>query len=184
MNDVEYLNYLCNLVNVRPGLFDILIEELFNLDFYWTDEVPLDFNRGEDGLILRSGFYGDDGSDGTESLGGKDCSVLEALIGLAEKMNYLLDDDDRGDRTRIWFWEFIHNLGLDDFTDEVLENDLATFNEIDAIVMNWLNRDFDASGLGSPWPLEKPFRDQRKLQMMDQLNDYVLERYVINDEIL
>lgn len=183
----QYFDWLCELINLRPGTFDILIEELHTIDFRWVNKpvLELDANRAEDGLVLRSEFYDSCGNqEAIDAISDKPCSVLEALIGLAKKMDYLLDDDDRGDRTRIWFWEMITNLGLNKYSDEYLGDSFARLNQIDSKVNRWLDRSFDPAGFGSPFPLQNPHRDQTKLHMIDQLNDYVLEKYVVNDEIL
>jgi hypothetical protein len=98
-------------------------------------------------------------------------------------MDYLLDDDDRGDRSRIWFWELIKNLKLDKFTDAFIEKSgFSAIEDIDEIVRKWLDRDFGMNGWGSPFPLWYPRADQRKLQMIDQMNAYLLENYVSEDD--
>lgn len=175
----SYFDWLCEVINLKPGLYDILINELYNIDFTWV--LDLDSNRAEDGLILRGEYAGAAEID-------KPCSVLEALIGLAIKMNYLLDDEDRGDRTRLWFWEMIDNLGLSDYTDSKLNGlfgqGLEATNEIRDICNRWMNREFDYAGVGSPFPLNTPYEDQRKLHLIGQLNAYVLEKHVYGDDIL
>lgn len=179
----EYFDWLCDKINLKPGTYDILIRTLYNLEFIWV--VDLDFNRSEDGKLLRGDFYNDEFNT-PEKMDAKPCSVLEALIALAGKMNYILDDEDRGDRTRIWFWEMIDNLKLMRFKDEKFNDpvDPRTEQEIVDICNRWMNRKISYDGTGSPFPLWHPHRDQRKLQLIDQMNDYVLEHYVVNDEIL
>lgn len=176
----EYFDWLCDIINLKPGVYDILIHELYSIPFKWI--IELDSNRAEDGLVLRGNFYE------TIYFESKPCSVLEALIGLAIKMNYIMDDDDRGDRTRLWFWEMIDNLGLNKFNDSELDsgysNDMARINEIHDICSRWLNREFEYSGNGSPFPLNNPYEDQRNLHMIAQMNEYILEKHMFEDEIL
>lgn len=180
----EYFDWLCGIINSKPGIYDILIHELYSMDFFWV--IELDSNRAEDGLILRGEFH--DSQDELNRFENKPCSVLEALIGLSIKMNYIMDDDDRGDRTRIWFWEMIDNLGLSNFTDSEIDGGfgigLSKINEIHDICSIWMNREFDYSGNGSPFPLNNPYEDQRKLHMIAQLNEYILEKHMFEDEIL
>lgn len=180
----QYFDWLCEKINLRPGLYDILISHLHSLPFTWI--VELDSNRAEDGLVLRGEFHANKYE--IEAMEDMPCSVLEALIGLALKMDYILDDDDKGDRTRIWFWEMIDNLGLDRFTDSFLGGpfgkNIDRTNDITEICQIWLNREFDYSGNGSPFPLKNPHDDQRRLHMMAQLNEYILENYMFEDELL
>lgn len=179
----EYFDWLCEQINLKPGVYDYLMRILYDINFTWV--IDLDFNRSEDGIILRGDFYNDENNT-PEKIENKPCSVLEALIGLAKKMNYILDDADRGDRTRIWFWEMIDNLGLSKFKDSTFEDpvDIKNKLKINDICTKWMTRKFEYDGSGSPFPLNNPNRDQRTLHMIDQINDYVLEHYVFDDEIL
>ena len=180
----QYFDWLCDIINLRPGTYDILIQTLYAIPFTWV--LDLDSNRAEDGLILRGDFHDECGY--IEKLDDKPCSVLEALIGIARKMDYILDDDDKGDRTRIWFWEMISNLSLNTYSDSYLDHDGSShwdkINDIFKICDQWMDRRFDYTGRGSPFPLYTPYRDQRGLQIIDQLNDYILENYIIDDEIM
>jgi len=179
----QYFDWLCSLINLRSGSYDILIHELYSIEFTWV--IDLDANRAEDGIILRGDFH-QRGFD--EYIEDRPCSVLEALIAMARNMDYILDDDDRGDRTRIWFWEMIQNLKLDGFTDASFEEpfgeDMARLDNIREICNVWMNREFTYAGWGSPFPLFSAHRDQRKLHIIDQMNDYILERHMNGDELL
>jgi hypothetical protein len=182
----EYFDWLCELINLKPGKFDILIHELYKLEFYWV--TNLDSDRAEDGKILRGEFRNRGMFESKEDLERQPCSVLEALIGLSRKMDYILDDEDRGDRTRIWFWEMIGNLKLDEFTDESFDTlraqDWKRLDRISEICNHWLSREFNNNGFGSPFPLFNPHRNQREITMIDQLNDYIMEKYMVNDELM
>lgn len=180
----DYFDWLCELINLRPGMYDILIHELYSIDFKWV--IDLDQNRADDGIIVRYDFHSK--SSQSKDLERKPCSVLEMIIALAMKMNYLLDDEDRGDRTRIWFWEMIFNLGFKDYTDASFKapygRDLNRLNDIHEKCDRWMNREFGYDGFGSLFPLNKPHRDQRKIHLIDQMNDYILEKYIVNDEVM
>lgn len=181
-----YFDWLCDKINLPEGSYDILIRELYSMEYYWV--IGLDENRAEDGYVLRGYFHNADGSTALDTLRDKPCSVLEMLIGLAQKMDYLLSDDGRGDRTRIWFWEMIGNLGLDKYYDACFEEpfgkDMSRIGEIHDICNKWMGRRFTYRGYGSPFPLAAPHRDQREQQLIDQMNDYILENYIVDDEIL
>ena len=177
----SYFDWLCELINLRYDQYEILMRELYSIDYVWVR--PLDSDRAEDGLILRNTYHNSNGFSG--SLENKPCSVLEVLITLAQSMNFILDDDDKGDRTRIWFWEMIHNLGLSKFTNNYIErSSYASLNNIQRICNVWMLRQFQYDGRGSPFPLRYPYDDQRSLDMVRQLNAYVLENYITDDEIL
>lgn len=177
----SYFDWLCELINLRYDQYEILIRELYSIDYIWVR--PLDSDRAEDGLILRKTYHSSQGFSG--SLDDKPCSVLEVLITLAQAMNFILDDDDRGDRTRIWFWELIKNLGLTDFTNVKIEqSSYSILNTVRYICEIWMLRQFQYDGRGSPFPLRHPYEDQRSLDMVRQLNAYVLENYITDDEIL
>jgi hypothetical protein len=114
--------------------------------------------------------------------------VLEALIGLAQRMDYILDDEDRGNRTRLWFWEFVDNLGLRKYTNrymaELEDAGLSSQSAIIRICDDWMLRRFSYDGRGSPFPLNEPYEDQRTLDMIRQLNAYVLENYMVDDTLM
>jgi len=183
--DVAYFHWLCDLINLEEGQFDILIYELHTMKFEWV--LDYDANRSYDGFVLRYQFKGYQDFDISDPTG-QHCTVLEALIALSHKMDYTMDDDDRGDRSRIWFWEMIHNLGLDLYSNDTFVEpygrDLNRLNEIHDICNRWMYRNFDYDGNGSPFPLSNPFEDQRKLDLIRQMNAYILENYMYEDEIL
>lgn len=183
----EYFDWLCDLVNLRPASYETMMYELYNIDFLWT--IELDSNRGYDGLLLRGDFsHGDEELDKINHLKNKPCSVLEALIGLAQRMDYILDDEDRGNRTRLWFWEFVDNLGLRKYTNrymaELEDSGLSSQSAIIRICDDWMLRRFSYDGRGSPFPLNEPYEDQRTLDMIRQLNAYVLENYMVDDTLM
>ena len=180
----HYYDWLCEEINLDDSLYDMLIFELYSIDFEWL--IPLDSDRAYDGIVLREGFYNSRGIDiPTDD---KPCSVLEVLICLAQRFNFLLDDDDRGDRTRLWFWEMIENLGLMKFSNAYLDKPygrrLDKLNDIHTICDRWMKREFDYTGKGSPFPLDDPNEDQRKADLVSQMNQYVLEKHMYEDELL
>ena len=176
-----YFDWLCELINLDESEYSILIKALYVIPFQWI--LELDINRNRDGLLLReefAEFY----PKGIGAIGDT-ASVLEVLIGLSRQMDFILDDEDRGDRTRLWFWEFIKNLNLDIYTDYYIESQCYHYmDDIEAICMKWMNRQFEYNGVGSPFPLDKPLDNQVHLDMIRQLNAYILEKHMYEDEIL
>lgn len=137
-----------------------LLLELHTITFTWL--IDRDANRASKGLGLR--YEWNHTFDGD----GEPCSVLEMLIALARDWEHELTYDfHKGDRSALWFWVMLENLGL-----------LDSYHTED-LVHSWLVRDFDYDGVGSPFPLKKAHRDQRNLEIWLQVNDFVMENVEI-----
>lgn len=170
----EYFQWLCGLVQADDpdhsywGLMDIL----FNTEFIWS--VDNDDNRAGDGLELRVEF---EDLTGEEACKDEPCSVLEMLIGLADRMDFALSNPgDRQSSLVVWFWEMLENLGLASFEDEDFFGRRAP-NRIHFILDRWLNRRYGYSGEGGLFPLREPYKDQRKTEIWYQMQAYLLENF-------
>lgn len=144
--------------------------------------VDNDGNRKETGLYLRYVFEDETGypiSEYKEVGLNVPCSVLEMLIGLAISIeNDIMYDPEFGDRTAMWFWMMLENLGLDKATDEEIGFDLRFgVPYIDHILDTWLGRKFDYDGTGSPFPLKNPQEDQRNVEIWYQAMAYLDENF-------
>ena len=150
-----------------------LMEMLHHIPFEWYHHR--DANRAIDGIDLRDLFSYETGiMDWYHALGGP-CSVLEMLLGLAHRIDKeVMYDHEIGDRTNIWFWEMIHNLGLDEFDDSNFRPDI-----VEEKVNIWLNRKYDRDGFGSIFPVKNSQKDQRKIEIWAQAQEYFLENYGI-----
>ena len=163
----EYFLWLLKRVDV--GYVNIrryvnLLEYLYEYDYTWV--LPLDGNLASNGLDLRYEFNPD------MDLGVKPCSVLEMLVSLSWSWDRdITYDYSEGDRSGLWFWVMVENLGLLECPDDEYE--------IDKKLDIWLNRKFDYDGKGSPFPLDDPKRDQRKIIIWLQVNDFVMEKIEI-----
>lgn len=180
-----YLQWLMNKVRCKEYDADKyfkLFKELFNRYFTWT--ISLDANRAYDGKILRDGFK-KDVIDGKlpyisfddlsyEIFFDTQCTTLEMLIGLSYRCEYEVMGEPGNEKPYKWFWEFLNNLKL-------LKYDYDHFDEkkINNIIDVWLNRDFDNDGKYSIFPLKRPYRDQTKIQIWEQMNQYLNEKYPI-----
>lgn len=165
----EYFLALSDLVGADNGdvSYRLLLRDLWLTNFYSI--LKKDLNREDDGLILREKIMGDD----SDYITGP-CSLLEMLIGLAERMDEIMYDPDSGDGVSRWFWEMIENLGLDEMSDDhyntkIVENHLRML----------LERTYDSDGMGSLFPLEYPDYniDQRDVEIWYQMQNYLNERY-------
>ena len=171
----EYFLWLCELVNADMDRYSELLFQLHDMDFFWV--LELDSSRATEGLALREEWYGLNPYADWIMFLEKECSVLEALIGLARRMESMLSDLNTGDRTRVWFWEMIRNLGLKKYTNTKMAGEFGAILDIQMVIDNWLNRDFDDGGWGSVFPLDNPTCDQRERSMIYQLYDYLFEKH-------
>ena len=108
-----YVDWLVEQIDdkEKAGLYEDLIELLFNTDFVWLESVPLDENRAADGLKMRKIYAKllgeNDGNLLLNLLQNKPCSMLEMLVAFADRLTYIVSLK-RCD----FFWMFIDNLGL------------------------------------------------------------------------
>ena len=124
--------------------------KLHSTDFVWV--VERDENRAEDGKYLRYLFTVSaydridfDEEEVEQYLSGP-CSVMEFLVGLAKRMedDIMYDADTDDDRTSVWFWEMIRNLGLDIYDDEHYSE-----ARVDDIVNRFMSRKYKKNGVGN-----------------------------------
>lgn len=167
----DYFLWLCSLVDADMNRYGELLWRLHDMDFSWI--LDRDDGRAEDGLALRKEYVEITYDDWVE-LWERPCTVLEALIGLAIRMDDILISDDVSNRVRIWFWEFISNLGLKRYVNANLQYD-SDFYDVQRIIDRWLSRSFDFDGYGSPFPLSESYKDQRKETMIYQMNFYITD---------
>lgn len=169
--ETDYYFWLCSLVDVGPNDPESrMLRCMYDKEFITV--LDRDLNRVSDGMGLRSEFRMIDDDDPPVIFDYMNCNVLEVLIALARAMDFeLCGANDLTDRTEQYFWELVGNLGL------------STENEEDwnDILDRWMERAFRPSGAGSPFPLRKPGRDQREVEMWYQLNAYLAENYPIEE---
>lgn len=176
--------------NLYPDYFDWLCEQIY-IDGRYTDEsywelakilfdtpfefsLAMDGNREMDALDLRAQYQGEDRFF-------EEATVLEVLIALAQRIENLLDELDGEDRSVMYFWEMMDNLGLTRYSDNLFRmHPKARSNYIHQIVTRlerWMNRDIDYDGHGGLFPLRNPKRDQRDVDIWYQASAYMLENY-------
>lgn len=166
-NESRYFYWLCQMVG---GCYNhhMLLYRMFVRDFY--SEVGMDENRSSDGTFLREVYVEDEGEEYPMLRG---CSILEMLIGLARRMDTdILYDSDYGDRTHEWFWLLIKNLGLDRHDDNHYVDD-----EVNEILDILLDREYGTDGAGGLFPLRHSERDQRKVEIWDQMQSFIMENF-------
>lgn len=152
----------------------ILAEMLFNREFHWS--VPNDDNREGDGLQLRDDFCDKLGSWGDSSFQVQEpCTVLEALIGIAQRFSFEADDLFQHTTVGDCFWHILGNLGLKEFTDEWVTQQVHAEELIESTLDRWLDREYEYDGEGGLFPLRYPQRDQRETEIWYQMSAYLLE---------
>lgn len=160
-NEIAYLNWLYQKLG-RDGPnekeYGNLCYWLYHQNFYSI--LPNDDNREMDGLKLREEF-------GIQI--DVECSMLEMLIALAQRLDYIVYNQNYGNRVGKWFWMMIENLGFDpvDISDE--RNNGRNYG----ILRRFLERRYNHSGRGGLFPLKRPVKDQRNVEIWYQMMDYI-----------
>jgi len=160
-NELAYMHWLYEQLGSKGSNeeeYGDLCYWLYHQKFYSI--LPNDDNRAEDGLQLRTQF-------GIQL--DLDCSMLEFLIALAMRMDYILHDPRYINRIGKWFWMLVDNLGLDPV--DVNEPRSHTRNQV--IVQRFLERRYNTSGRGGLFPLKRGLKDQRKVEIWYQMMDYI-----------
>lgn len=149
---------------------------LFDILHHIKFEVVLDRddNREEDGCDLRNEYNVPNGFSVSvdEAFYARQCSVLEMLIALAIRVDDEIIGDPAEEHPERFFMEMIKNLKLDRFKGEHYESD-----DVIKIIRKWMSREFNRDGYGSPFPVKYDHRDQRELEIWDQMNSYISENY-------
>lgn len=163
----EYTDWLIDRIGFkRPKKYSELFKALNSIEFYWG--LDRDENRALGGLRLRRVAS----LELQNGLRGINCTVLEMMIALSIR----LDDDYIGDpgdpKPDLFFARMLENLGLDR-----LDNRHFDAGECEKIVKKWLDRRFDRRGNGSPFPVKRDKRDQRKREIWDQAITYIHEKW-------
>lgn len=164
----DYGAWLVQYVGFKKKNYSMLMAELHNSPFEFS--VDHDDNRAEDGMSLRDEFGADLGFRRVEF--DKPCSVLEMLVALAVRIENEYIGDPEDEHPEKIFWEMVCNLGLDRCSDKRFNRDYV-YN----VLKKWIRRDFNKSGHGSIFPLRNSSRDQTRLEIWSQMNEYLTENY-------
>lgn len=169
----DYLQYLLWRGNLeRLTRYGRLFEILHHMEFRYI--IERDENRDADGADLRDGYDvpNDYSVEEDEAFMAHWTSVLEVLLALAIRVDDEYIGDPSEEHPEKFFMEMIKNLGLDIFKGNRYRED-----DVHRIVDKWLDRGFARNGVGSPFPLHHSRRDQRRLEMWDQMQAYISENY-------
>jgi hypothetical protein len=149
----RYFHWLLKFIGnglCRKNSYFELLKYLFNTDYYWS--IPMDEDRAADGVDLRYRFVVECGEDLEASymyLSGPP-SVLEVLIALSIKMEYIARGSIELSKAGQWFWGMIKCLNIFDYYD-------GNFNseEVEYCLNRWFENEDNASifpnGHGELW---------------------------------
>ena len=173
-----YFDWMYRLVrNGKPSTrasYRKLLRSLHSADF--TYEIPMDDNRAEDGIDLRYRFGDENHYDDAmiaAYLDDRPCSVLEMMIALAIRCEeHIMDDPDIGDRTGLWFWGMVSNLGLADMSDTKFN-----FSHVEDAVRRFLDRAYGRNGEGGLFTVKRNRYDMRSVEIWYQMCWY-LDKFV------
>lgn len=177
MTELEdrYLDWLRQQAMGQDRSYDSLLKFLYFKPFVYT--IRMDENRAEDGVELRylfgsrNGISFEDISTGLDS--GRDCSMLEMMVGLALRCeSQIMIDMEEGEQPERWFSIMIQNLGLGSQTNDRFDPDQAEY-----IVDRFLAHQYSYNGDGSLFSVCKPRHDMRKTDLWYQAMWYLTENY-------
>lgn len=141
---------------------------MMNTEFYWVN--PYDRNRMSDGLYLRGDYEREAEREGDEVVidAPPYATVLEVLAALAIRCeNQIMYDPDEGDRTAMWFWMMVRNLGMD------MPNYQFNEDEANAILGIFLDVAYEPNGEGGLFPVKNSHYDMREMDIWQQMSFYL-----------
>ena len=162
------LSYILDDEHSKGISYRRLLMHLHDTEFYWS--IDMDFNRAQYGIDMRFRFSDD--PDVVACLQGP-CSVLEMMVALAVQCEEeIMTSPDTDDRTAVWFWDMIDNLGLSDQYDRNYEKAY-----VDWVLTRFLDRKYEPNGDGGLFYVDHCDKDLTKVeiwkQMLWHLNDFL-----------
>lgn len=172
--DEDYFVWLCRQAGVvrrraRKDNWWKLMRLLHRKEFLWF--VPNDDNRAADGKFLRREFLEETGADHDHFFLDINCSVLEMLVGVARRLEFMQEDD-----VTHWFWVLLGHLRLDSYNDSTK----LPAEQIDDILDALIWRTYSPTGDGGLFPLKDPSVDQRGVEIWQQMSAFVIQEYMQN----
>ena len=109
---------------------------------------------------------------------------MELLVILSERFMFETATSKYESTPDKWFMEMLTNCGLNGFTNAVIQvspgtNWRSSRNKVTDILTSINMRLFNWDGEGSFFPLKNPNKDQRYLEIIVQMNNYIEENYDI-----
>lgn len=152
----RYFHWLLKFIGnglFRKNSYFELLEYLFNTEFEWS--IPMDENRAADGIDLRHRFVTERGEDQEASyriLSGP-ANVLEVLVALSIKMEYIARGSIDLSKSSQWFWGMIKCLDILDCYDGNFDGEHVT--KVAYFLDGWMDPESEISifpnGEGELW---------------------------------
>lgn len=171
----DYFLWLISLIEKEDNEHYCLefLWTLFRREFYWS--IRNDSNRAEDGKKLREVYFRENNLDDYGQLDGP-CSVLELLIAISYRIDFILMDETNEERIDKWFWEMIKNLNLEQYSDnDIYQKEKMSKNN--ELITRLLDRKYTVMGNGGLFPLKYFKGDQRNIEIWYQMMAYLDENY-------
>lgn len=172
----KYFKWMCKVIGVTPATsnYEQLLTYLHHTPFAYV--MDRDANRAEDGIELRYRFgliHHISDPEIANALDLQDCSVLEMMVALSLRIEeHIMQDSECGNRSGMWFWSMISNLGLHSMDDlDFCES--YTY----MILQKFMMREYGASGEGALFTVTKPTFDARNTEIWYQMCQYLVEHY-------
>lgn len=167
MIESDYYMWLLDRVNANRGEYSCyrnLLDYLFSHHFRYI--FTMDKNRAKSGENLRAIFAMQEGLYLNDVFSGP-CTILEMLVAISENLAF-----DTNEETSYWFWKLIDNLGLITQVDN-------NYDEyyISSVLDKWMDHRYEPNGDGSIFPMDNFEGDCRTMEIWDQMNAYLMEKY-------
>lgn len=155
----------------RSKTFWSLARQLYRKQFLWT--VPNDDNREQDGKDLRHQFIQEtDLFDVDPNWLELECSMLEMMIALAQRVSYEAYGVTYGEPA-VWFWRMMTNIDIAKYSDS--RYNARAIPSIDRALERVIDRSYNGNGVGGLFPLREAHVDQRRIELWYQMSSYLLE---------
>lgn len=168
--DNDYFEWLCHKVCLERNVdYTLLITKLHKTPYDILSNIQEDRNRIKKTLELRNYFTSTYDIQTTT----RPVSVLEVLVSVAMDIeDKIMRDSDAGDRTAVWFWQMINNLGLLKYTDDNFDT-----RAVNDVLYRFIHRKYDRNGVGSIGFTKEKDCDFRDMDIWQQFNVYLTEKY-------
>lgn len=172
---IKYFEHLVSTVcnkQHRKNDYIPLLDLLHSMKFVVV--IDFDENRANDGCYLRQRWLQKiDEYDRLGEFEDDPASVLEVLIGIADRLEASVGDPVKGNHISDKFWELLRNLNIEQYDSK----HYSPIN-IKERVRNWMYRKIEFNGIGGIFPLKMCENDQRDEEIWAQMNLYIMENYL------
>lgn len=170
-----YLRWLIARVKGTTN-YSKMLSMLHNRKFEWL--IPQDAYRESDGRNLRRVFAEEKGFEISDEDLSYPASFLEVLVSLSDtmSMSVLHDESNPEGHPYLYFGEMMENCGLANYTNSYLERMSAGKADefIGRICDKVMFRRYSRNGEGGLFPIHGSRKDQRKIELWYQMNEYIL----------